>query len=131
MVIPTLDNYVLMETETLQESFPFLSCGNFSGTEVIGIVQNYDVAFVSFYVYNLLPTPEFKKLFLELGDEWWWGSNRQWPVNIFVGERFRVFKPYLRMFPLKGFELKWGPAISLANQITRRPKRRNIQLVKD
>jgi len=67
-----------------------------------------------------------KKHFLILGEEWWWGSNRQIPINIFLKDRWKLFKPTL--FVNKDFELVAGPSVSLQDIITKRIKRRQISL---
>lgn len=112
------------------ERFPFLSMGKYLETDYIGIVGNCDNQFLSMYVFNHLPADELKKEFLSLGEEWWWGSNRQIPINIFLKDRWTIFRPYLKTFIRKDFELVAGPSVSLQDVITKRIKRRQIQLVR-
>ena len=112
------------------EKYPFLSYGTYLGEDYIGIIQNSDNSILSMYIYNLLPEIDLKTKFLELGDEWWWESNRQLPINIFLKERFAEYKGCLRTFIRKDFALEFGPCISLNDQMSKRIKRRHIQLVK-
>jgi hypothetical protein len=60
----------------------------------------------------------------------WWGSNRQVPINIFLKERFRPFRPFLKHFSRKDFQLESGPAVSLHETIARRVRKRQITLVR-
>jgi hypothetical protein len=114
----------------LLERFPFLSLCKVGNEEYIGIVQNCDVMVASVYVYNSLNCIEHKELFLTLGDEWWWDSNRQMPINLIIGERFRALSYSLCTFNSKNFTILSGPSVSLSNIITKRIKRRQIQLVR-
>jgi hypothetical protein len=115
--------------QEIVEKFPFLSLCKHGDTEIIGIIQNYTTTVVSIYVYNYLKCVEDKQEFLELGDEWWWGSNRVLPVNLVVGPKFKKFSHCLRNYNAKDFELIQGTPVSLQNIITKRIKRRQIQLV--
>ena len=116
--------------QKLLDSFPFLSFCTHSTNEFIGIVQNMDNVLCSMYIYENIQQEEGKKLFLELGDEWWWGSNRLIPINIVLGERFKPFQNILRTFNAKDFKLIHGHSISLQNIMQKRIKRRQIQLVR-
>jgi hypothetical protein len=72
---------------------------------------------------------EDKQEFLELGEEWWWQSNRSLPINLVIGPKFKKFSYCLRTYNVKDFEILHGEAVSLQNIITKRIKRRQIQLV--
>lgn len=112
------------------EKFPFLSLCKAGDDEILGIIQNYTTTLASVYVYNILITKEDKQLFLEYGDEWWWGSNRTMPINLVLGQKFKHFTYSLRTYNVKDFEILHGEPVSLQNIITkRRIKRRQIQLV--
>lgn len=115
-------------TEIL-EKFPFLSLCRTGDDEILGIIQNYTNSIVSIYVYNVLINKEDKQLFLEYGEEWWWGSNRTVPINLVIGPKFKHFSYCLRTYNVKDFEIVHGEPVSLQNIITKRIKRRQIQLV--
>ncbi len=121
-----------LETEIKEflDKFPFLSLCRYGQNEYIGIVQNIGNNIASVYVYNKLKEKEDKKLFLDLGEEWWWESNRMIPINIIIGNRWSLFKPILTTFTIKDFEVLYGPAISLQDVIQKRVKRRQIQLIR-
>ena len=116
--------------QKLLDSFPFLSFCTHSTNEFIGIVQNMDNVLCTMYIYENIQQEEGKKLFLELGDEWWWGSNRLIPINIILGDRFKPFQSILRTFNAKDFNLVHGHSINLQNIMQKRIKRRQIQLVR-
>lgn len=112
------------------ENFPFLTVGKYLEQEYVGIVGNSDSQITSIYLYNALPNDELKKLFLQLGDEWWWESNRQIPINVTLKDRWTVFRPYMKTFITKDFEILRGPCVSLDTVMIKRVKRRQIQLVR-
>ena len=68
-------------TENLQQNFPFISVINHVNQEYVGIIINQDAQVTSFYDYVSLRSEEEKSKFLELGEAWWWESNRQIPVS--------------------------------------------------
>ena len=111
------------------KKFPFLSLCRTSEEELLCIIQNYTNTLASVYVYNVLVSIEDKQLFLEYGEEWWWQSNRQLPINLFIGPKFKQFSYSLRTYNVKDFEIIQGEPVSLQNIITKRIKRRQIQLV--
>jgi hypothetical protein len=111
------------------EKFPFLCLCRVGEDEVVGIIQNYTTTLASIYVLNVLNCKEDKAEFLECGEEWWWGSNRQLPINLVIGPKFKKFSYCLRTYNVKDFEILHGEAVSLQNIITKRIKRRQIQLV--
>ena len=121
-----------LETEIKEflDKFPFLSLCRYGQNEYIGIVQNIGNNIASIYIYNKLKQKEDKKLFLDLGEEWWWESNTSIPINIILKSRWQPFKPILTTFTLKDFEVIYGPSISLQNVIQKRVKRRQIQLIR-
>jgi hypothetical protein len=112
------------------EKFPFLTLGRYLDQEYLGIVGNSDNQITSMYVYNLLHDEEAKKLFLQLGDEWWWETNRQMPINVTLKDRWSVFRPILKSFISSDFEILHGPCVSLDTVMVKRVKRRQIQLVR-
>ena len=112
------------------KKWPFVTIAEFSEDEYVGIVQNRDNFVTSFYDYNLIKTIELKKQFLEMGEVWWWESNRQIPINIFLKQDFVVFRSILKTFITKEFNIISGPCVSLNELSSKKSKRRSIQLVK-
>ena len=114
--------------ETFKQ-YPFLSLVTYGGQEYVGIMQNQDDSFLSMYDYSKIDS-KIKPLFLELGDVWWWESNRTIPINLFLKNDFTSFSKYLITFNIKDTEVLRGPSVSIADLAKKRSKRRNIQLVK-
>ena len=115
--------------EEIIEQYPFLSLVTYGGQEYVGIIQNQDDSFLSMYDYSRLDA-DLKPLFLELGDSWWWESNRTIPINLFLKKDFLQFSKYLITFNIKDTQVVRGPSVSIADLAKKRSKRRNIQLVK-
>jgi len=116
--------------QTLLDDFPFLTLVAYGGNEYIGIIQNIDDVITSMYDYSVLRTQEQKKQYLELGEIWWWESNRLVPINIFLKSDWSTFRFTLKTFNSKDVELKYGPALSLKEAVQKRTKRRSITLVR-
>jgi hypothetical protein len=116
--------------ETVLSQFPFLSYGCLQDIHYLGIIQNSDNQLLSMYVLDLIPDEDMRSQFLRCGEDWWWGSNRQIPINIFLKDRFRPFRPFLKHFSRKDFNLIAGPAVSLQETIARRVRRRQVTLVR-
>jgi hypothetical protein len=108
----------------------FLTGIQYSGQEYVGIVVNQDNQLLTFYDVDAIPNVELKKEFLELGELWWWQSNRQLPMDIFLHHEMVAFRPYIKTFAMKDIEILFGPVTSLQNLIKKRIKRRSIQLIR-
>ena len=117
-------------TENLQENFPFISVLKHVDKEYVGIIINQDSQITSMYDYSFLRTDEEKSKFLELGDVWWWESNRQIPIHLFLKQEWAMFKPFLRTFNNKSLTLLHGPIVSMTDFQKKRVKRKSITLVK-
>lgn len=121
-----------METDYkfLLDHYPFLSYITYGGNEYIGVIQNLDDVITSIYDYSSIRSTEDKRLYLELGEVWWWESNRMVPINIFLKADWAAFRFTLKTFNSKDVELKYGPAVNLKESIQKRSKRRSITLVR-
>jgi hypothetical protein len=119
-----------MLTKDIQENFPFLSVVTYGGNEYIGIIINQDAVVTSMYVYTELRTEEEQKLFLELGEAWWWESNRMIPINIFLKNEMDYFKYSIVTMNSKDVRVTIGPCVNLNNLSIKRIKRKSVQLVR-
>lgn len=117
-------------TKNLQENFPFISVLTHADKEYVGIIINQDANVTSFYDYEALETQVEKDRFIELGEAWWWESNRQIPINIFLRNEISEFKYAIRNYTTKDVKVILGPVTSLNNIIVKRIKRRSITLVR-
>ena len=121
----SLDKY-----KEIFEQYPFLSVLRYNDTEYLGVIQNQDANFTSLYDISFCKTPNQKKLFLSLADQWWWESNRMIPINIFLKNDWKIFKHTIRTFNNKDVEVLAGHIVNLNSISEKRIKRRSIQLVK-
>ena len=117
-------------TTNLQENFPFISVIVHVSNEYVGIIINQDAQVTSMYDYSMIKTDEEKQRFLELGEAWWWESNRQIPINIFLAREIIEFRYVIRNFSTKDVKLMHGPCTSLNDIIVKRIKRKSITLVR-
>jgi hypothetical protein len=117
-------------TTNLQENFPFISVVMHVSHEYVGIIINQDAQVTSMYDYSMIKTDEEKQRFIELGEAWWWESNRQIPINIFLAKEIIEFRYVIRNFSTKDVKLMHGPCTSLNDIIVKRIKRKSITLVR-
>jgi hypothetical protein len=117
-------------SQSLQENYPFISIINHADKEYVGIVINQDAQITSFYDYSALRSDLEKNRFLELGEAWWWESNRQIPINIFLSREIVIFRYTIKNFSTKDVKIILGPCTSLNDIITKRVKRKSITLVR-
>ena len=90
-------NKNMQDQQEIQEKFPFFTMLTYGEKEYFGIIQNQDNAVTSFYDYNVLVAPEDKKQFVELAEIWWWESNRQIPIDVFLFNEMREFRNCLKI----------------------------------
>lgn len=114
----------------LSQKFEFLTGISYCGNEYIGIVVNQDNQILTFYDIELLPNQAIVKEFLDLGEVWWWESNRQLPIDVFLHHEMKPYQFCLRTLAMKEVEILFGPVTSLQNLLKKRIKRRTVQLVK-
>ena len=117
-------------TENLQQNFPFISVINHVDHEYVGVIINQDAQVTSIYDYTAIKTDAEKARFLELGEAWWWESNRQIPINIFLLKEIAEFRYAIRNFSTKDVKVLLGPCTSLNDIIVKRIKRKSITLVR-
>ena len=117
-------------TENLQQHFPFISVINHVNQEYVGIIINQDAQVTSLYDYTAIKTDDEKARFIELGEAWWWESNRQIPINIFLLREIADFRYAIRNFSTKDVKVLFGPCTSLNDIIVKRIKRKSITLVR-
>jgi len=113
-----------------QENFPFISCLKSNDREYVGIIVNCDDYVASIYDLAMIVNEQHKVKFLEMGEIWWWESNRKIPINIFLKQEMQIFKPYIKTFNSKDVEIIFGPKVNLSEIAEKRIKRKSIQLVR-
>jgi hypothetical protein len=116
--------------EDFQKQFPFITCIKTSDNEYVGIIINHDENVTSVYNYADIRSEKEKQFFLELGEIWWWESNRKLPINIFLKQDMIEFRPYIKTFNSKDVEIIFGPVVNLSEIAEKRVKRKSIQLIR-
>jgi hypothetical protein len=96
----------------------------------VGIIINQDQFVTSFYDLNAIRDPQEKTLFLEIGETWWWESNRQFPISIICRDQIKPFSYAVRTFNSKDVRIILGPVVNLMNLTMKRVKRKSVQLVR-
>lgn len=119
-----------IDIKALLAQYPYLTYIVYGGNDYVGIVQNADEQITTIYDFGSLKTPEQKALFLELGENWWWESNRIIPINVFLKQDWAVFKFCVKTMNSKDVDIKYGPQTSLKEISMKRSKRRSIMLVR-
>jgi len=113
-----------------QSNFPFISCIKSNDKEYVGIVINFDNHVASIYDLSMIRDDTERQRFLELGEIWWWESNRKIPINIFLKKEMISFKPLIKTFNVKDVVMVFGPKVNLNEISEKRVKRKSIQLVR-
>lgn len=122
--------YQYMLLKDIEQNFPFISVVVYGGQEYVGIIVNQDQLVTSMYVYNDLKTDEEKQQLIELGETWWWESNRMIPISIFLAGEMEQFHYALMTMNSKDVKVTMGPCVNLHNLSVKRVKRKNVQLVR-
>lgn len=116
--------------ELLKSNFPFLTCIRCNELEIVGIIINQNESVLSIYDFGAIHNDSEKQQLLELGDQWWWESNRKIPINIFLKGEMDIFRRYIKTLNSKDIELVFGPLVNLNDISEKRVKRKSIQLVR-
>ena len=119
-----------MLLKDVEENFPFISVVLYGGQEYVGIIVNQDQYVTTLYNYSVLKSELDKKLLLELGDIWWWESNRQIPINVFLRAELEPLKYALMTMNSKDVKVTIGPVVNIGNLSIKRIKRKSVQLVR-
>ena len=119
-----------MLLKDIETNFPFISVVTYGGNEYVGIIANQDQYITSMYIYTSLKSIEERNAFLELGDSWWWESNRLIPINIFLRNEVAPYAYAVMTMNSKDVKVTVGPCVNLSNLSVKRIKRKSVQLVR-
>ena len=119
-----------MLRKDIEENYPFISVVTYGGNEYVGVVVNQDQFVTSMLIYSKLRSVEEKKLLLDLGETWWWESNRMIPINIFLRKEIDLIKYCQMTMNSKDVKIILGPTVNLSNLSIKRVKRKNVQLIR-
>lgn len=119
-----------MLLKDIEKNFPFISVVTYGGNEYVGIIANQDQYITSMYVFMSIKTDREKEVFLDMGNIWWWESNRMLPINIFLIKEMQPFNYALMTMNSKDVRVTIGPCVNLNNLNFKRVKRKSVQLVR-
>lgn len=119
-----------MLLKNIEEQFPFISVVAYGGKEYVGIIANQDQWVTTMYIYTNLKSFEDKNLLIELGEIWWWESNRLIPINIFLKKEIESINYCMMTMNTKDTKIVIGPCVNINNLSLKRVKRKSVQLVK-
>jgi hypothetical protein len=119
-----------MLLKNIEENFPFISVVVYGEQEYVGIISNQDHLVTTMYIYTNLKSEKEKQQFLNMGNIWWWESNRTIPISIFLLEEMEPFHYSMITMNSKDVKVTLGPCVNLNNLSVKRVKRKNVQLVR-
>jgi hypothetical protein len=82
------------------------------------------------YIYTDIKTELEQRAFLDLGEVWWWESNRMIPINIFLRGEIEPFRYAITTMNSKDVNVTIGPCVNISNLSVKRVKRKSVQLVR-
>jgi len=115
--------------DNIEQNLPFISVINYGNKEYIGIIINQDQYVTCFYDLNAISDEADKLLFLEIGETWWWESNRQIPITIFCRESIQRYNNIIKTFNTKDVRVILGTVVNLINLSEKKTKRKTVQVV--
>jgi hypothetical protein len=119
-----------MLLKEIEKQFPYISVVAYGGKEYVGIITNQDQTVTTMFVYTDLKTDNDKKLLLDLGEIWWWESNRMLPITTFLREEIAPLKYSMMTMNTKDVKVSVGPCVNVNNLTIKRVKRKSVQLIK-
>ena len=119
-----------MLLKDIENNFPYISVVTYGGNEYVGIIANQDQYITSMYVFTSLKTDKEKEVFLDIGNIWWWESNRMLPINIFLIKEMQAFSYSMMTMNSKDVKVTIGPCVNLNALNFKRVKRKSVQLVR-
>lgn len=114
----------------LSDSHPFISICSYASQDYVGIIQNRDDNVTTLYDYGAIVSQDMKARYLQLGEIWWWESNRTIPISLFLKIEMEPYKYSLMTMNTKDVTVVFGPTVNLHNIAIKRVKRKMIQLVR-
>jgi len=116
--------------QNIQEQLPFISVLHYGDDEYVGIIINQDQFVTSFFDLSMIKTQEEKTGLLQVGEIWWWESNRQIPISIFCRREVEPYRYAIKTFNSKDVRVILGPTVNLLNLSFKGVKRKQVQLIK-
>jgi hypothetical protein len=114
----------------IARTLPYISVIAYGGEEYVGIMINQDKFVTSIYDLSTIKTGEERTLFLKIGADWWWESNRKIPISVFCREQISLFSYAIKTFNSKDVRIILGPVVNLADLTAKRIRRKSVQVIK-
>ncbi len=122
--------FIMRITENLSKNFPWITVLTYVEKEYVGVVINQDPQVTTLYDWEMIRDFSQRERFVEMADAWWWESNRQIPINIFMIREAQEFKYAIKTLTTKDVRIDLGPCMRLDQIMTKRVKRRSITLIR-
>ena len=119
-----------MLLKEIEQQYPYISVVAYGANEYVGIITNQDQFVTSMYVYTSLKSEADKKLLLDLGEIWWWESNRMIPINIFLKREMDPLAYSMTTMNSKNVKVVIGPCVNVNNLAVKRVKRKSVQVIR-
>ena len=119
-----------MLLKEIEQQYPYISVVAYGANEYVGIITNQDQYVTSMLVYTNLKSDIDKKLLVELGEIWWWESNRMIPINIFLRREIEPINYCMLTMNSKNVKVVIGPCVNVSNLAVKRIKRKSVQVLK-
>jgi len=119
-----------MLLKEIEQQYPYISVVAYGANEYVGIITNQDQYVTSMLVYTNLKSDLDKKLLVELGEIWWWESNRMIPINIFLRKEIEPINYCMLTMNSKNVKVVIGPCVNVSNLAVKRIKRKSVQVLK-
>lgn len=122
--------FIMRITENLSKNFPWITVLTYVEKEYVGVVINQDPQVTTLYDWEMIKDFGQRDRFVEMADAWWWESNRQIPINIFMIREAQEFRYAIKTLTTKDVRIDLGPCMRLDQIMTKRVKRRSITLIR-
>jgi hypothetical protein len=119
-----------MLLKEIEKEYPYISVVAYGGNEYVGVISNQDQYVTTMFVYTALKNHDDKTLLIDLGEIWWWESNRMIPINIFLKQEITPIKYSMITMNSKDVKVVIGPCVNVNNLSVKRVKRKSVQLVR-
>jgi len=116
--------------QNIQDQLPYITVLHYGDDEYVGIIINQDQFVTSFFDLGVLKSQEEKTELLQIGEIWWWESNRQIPISIFCRKEIEPYRYAIKTFNSKDVRVILGPTVNLLNMSLKRIKRKQVQLIR-
>jgi len=122
--------FIMRITENLSKNFPWITVLTYVDKEYVGVVINQDPQVTTLYDWEMIRDFAQRQRFVDMAEAWWWESNRQIPINIFMIREAHEFKYAIKTLTTKDVRIDLGPCMRLDQIMTKRVKRRSITLIR-